>query len=337
MTVDFPLFIRHALCLGIWLGMFCLGTAASRAWARQSVELAWDPSPTDNVAAYNIYFGTNRSIFTDSIIVPDISDVIVPRLEEGKTYYFAVSAVDEDGNESRLSNEISYAVPAPASLAPKLAIPSSEASLAVPAPASLARNPAIAVSGIKALAPSEAPQLVSSPAPMILQTQTFANGDEQSALMEIHTYSVVSGPWEMDSSTNLQNWTPYVSGFGNGNGDGYDVDVYVLLDPTAPKKFFRVVQSRVLTSAPAVTLVPMPIPKVLQTQTFADDNGQPCLMEIYTPSAVAGAWEVESSTDLQNWTPYACGYGNGNGDGCDVDVCVSIDPTAPQMFFRLVQ
>jgi hypothetical protein len=79
-----------------------------------------------------------------------------------------------------------------------------------------------------------------------------------------------------------------------------------------------------------------PAPMVLETQTYFDGNGQPYAMEIDTPSAVYGNWEVDSSTDLKNWTPYQYGYGYGYGDGYDVQVYVSIDPTQPPTFFRAI-
>jgi hypothetical protein len=86
--------------------------------------------------------------------------------------------------------------------------------------------------------------------------------------------------------------------------------------------------------ASAVTLIPPPM--LLQTQTYYDGNGLPYLMEIKTPSTVYGNWEMDSSTNLQSWTPYTYGYGSGTGDGYDVDVYISIDPTQPKMFFRVV-
>ena len=76
---------------------------------------------------------------------------------------------------------------------------------------------------------------------------------------------------------------------------------------------------------------------VLQIQVYLDgNNDQPYAMQIGTPSTVYGNWEVDSSPDLINWTPYAYGSGSGNGDGYDVDVWVPIDPTRPPMYFRAI-
>jgi hypothetical protein len=76
---------------------------------------------------------------------------------------------------------------------------------------------------------------------------------------------------------------------------------------------------------------------VLQTQIIPDENGQPYELEISTDSAVSGSWEMDASTDLQNWIYYTSGTGCGNGDGHDVDVCIPIDAWVPRMFFRVIR
>jgi hypothetical protein len=80
-------------------------------------------------------------------------------------------------------------------------------------------------------------------------------------------------------------------------------------------------------------VVPLPDPSVLQMQTFTDGNGQSYL-EISASAAVYGAWEMDCSTDLQNWNYYYSDYGYGSGN--DVIVDVSLDPNALRMFFRLI-
>jgi hypothetical protein len=86
----------------------------------------------------------------------------------------------------------------------------------------------------------------------------------------------------------------------------------------------------------ASAVAPNPARMLLTTQTYTDGNGQPYLVEINTPTAVFGNWEVDYSTDLKNWTSCQTGYGSGSGDGYDVDVYVPIDPTQQQVFFRAI-
>ena len=116
MSVELAWLIRHSRCLWwlVALGLVCLGSAPNRVCASQSAELTWTDSPDDNVVSYNVYFGTESGVYFDVTNCPDISDVIIPGLEDGTTYYFAVSAVDDAGNESELSNEAYYTVPPPA-------------------------------------------------------------------------------------------------------------------------------------------------------------------------------------------------------------------------------
>jgi hypothetical protein len=96
-------------------------------------------------------------------------------------------------------------------------------------------------------------------------------------------------------------------------------------------------ENRTAYSPEVSAVLPAPAAMVLQTRTYNDENGQPYAMEIYTPSTVSGNWEMDYSSDLQNWAPYTYGYGYGDGDGYDVDAFVSIDSTQPQVFFRVVQ
>ena len=55
------------------------------------------------------------------------------------------------------------------------------------------------------------------------------------------TPTAVSGQWELDYSCDLQNWSAWATGYGNGAGDGTDLQVDVSLDPTQPPMFFRAI------------------------------------------------------------------------------------------------
>lgn len=117
--LNFPLHKRHPQRLGLLFLLLAawLGGASIRALASQSVELTWSPSPNPDVVAYNVYYGTESSNYFGSITFSDVSDVILPGLEGGVTYYFAVSAINAKAEESELSNEASYTAPLPAPLA----------------------------------------------------------------------------------------------------------------------------------------------------------------------------------------------------------------------------
>ena len=66
-----------------------------------------DDSALDNLAGYNIHYGTRAGLYSDTIFVdnPYITSFKVENLPSG-TYYFVVAARNSDGAESTLSNVV---------------------------------------------------------------------------------------------------------------------------------------------------------------------------------------------------------------------------------------
>jgi len=77
----------------------------------QSVTLAWDPSLSTNVVGYKIYYGVASHTYTNVVDVGSATNVTIPGLVKGTTYYFAATAYDSTGGQSDYSNEASYTVP----------------------------------------------------------------------------------------------------------------------------------------------------------------------------------------------------------------------------------
>ncbi|MEI6193824.1 MAG: fibronectin type III domain-containing protein [Verrucomicrobiota bacterium] len=73
-----------------------------------SLTLAWNPSPSSEIVACHLYYGTVSGEYTNIVVVGDVTTVTVPGLLPGVTYFFAITAVNVDGQESDFSNEISY-------------------------------------------------------------------------------------------------------------------------------------------------------------------------------------------------------------------------------------
>lgn len=94
-------------------GIFFTILFAFYATARgsQDVALAWDPSADPIVAGYAIYYGTNSGSYTFRFDAGGNTATAIPGLTEGVTYYFVVTAYDQQGNESDPSNEVVYVVP----------------------------------------------------------------------------------------------------------------------------------------------------------------------------------------------------------------------------------
>lgn len=90
-----------------------------------SVVLSWDPpstnadgTPLDDLAGYNIYYGTASRNYSASINAGDVLNYQVNNLSTGVTYYFTTTAYDTSGNESGYSNEISKTFSVPDTTAP---------------------------------------------------------------------------------------------------------------------------------------------------------------------------------------------------------------------------
>lgn len=82
-----------------------------------SATLTWDApttnedgTPLNDLAGYNIYYGTSSGVYTTTIPTENIITYTVGNLIPG-IYYFVVTAVDTSGNESNYSNEVNKAIP----------------------------------------------------------------------------------------------------------------------------------------------------------------------------------------------------------------------------------
>ncbi|MGD2186698.1 MAG: fibronectin type III domain-containing protein [Desulfobacterales bacterium] len=75
------------------------------------VDLEWDPNTEPELAGYKIYWGTASGNYSFSKDAGKNTTCTVSGLDEGKTYYFAATAYDANGNESGYSNQVSFTVP----------------------------------------------------------------------------------------------------------------------------------------------------------------------------------------------------------------------------------
>jgi hypothetical protein len=77
-----------------------------------TVEVTWLANPLeDHVAGYIVYYGTTsgRYIYADN--VEQNTQVSISNLQEGVTYYFAVTAYNVSGKESIFSDEVRFLIP----------------------------------------------------------------------------------------------------------------------------------------------------------------------------------------------------------------------------------
>ena len=98
----------------------CLAQLTPPSSGPRSVTLAWDVSPSPNIATYFLYIGYNSGQYVDKLNTGNTNQFTVSDLISGKTYYFVATASDGE-QESVFSNEVSYTVasrPLPPTLHP---------------------------------------------------------------------------------------------------------------------------------------------------------------------------------------------------------------------------
>ena len=113
----YVLVLAIVLIIGLPLMSGCAGVAAQSSAltavaTSRSVSLSWSPSPSV-VTGYRVYRSLQSAAFYTLItatLVPGTSfeDLAI---EKGKTYYYVVTAVDAQLNESAFSNEVLATIP----------------------------------------------------------------------------------------------------------------------------------------------------------------------------------------------------------------------------------
>ena len=102
--------ISRLVKYGFGVVLVCL-SAYGIAKGAASASLQWNPNTDPSVTGYNLYFGGASRTYTNMASVGNTTSATVDGLIEGKTYFFAVTAYDVDGDESDYSDETVYIVP----------------------------------------------------------------------------------------------------------------------------------------------------------------------------------------------------------------------------------
>jgi Fibronectin type III domain len=89
-----------------------VAAGCSAVWATQSVSLAWDPSPDTSIAGYTVHYGDVSGAYPSAFDVGNGTSAVIPGLQDGTVYYFAVTAYNLSRLESNNSNEVSHKTPA---------------------------------------------------------------------------------------------------------------------------------------------------------------------------------------------------------------------------------
>ena len=89
--------------------LFALLFAVHPAYAGQAT-VAWDANPDPAVAGYMVYYSQTSGNYSGKIDAGKQTAYTVPNLQDGRTYYYAVTAYDLARAESAFSNEVSATV-----------------------------------------------------------------------------------------------------------------------------------------------------------------------------------------------------------------------------------
>jgi Divergent InlB B-repeat domain/Fibronectin type III domain len=80
-------------------------------YASHSVNLAWNANSEPDLAKYRVYWGLESGTPTESKDVGTMPAATIADLDDGTTYFFTVTAINEAGLESEPSNEVSHTTP----------------------------------------------------------------------------------------------------------------------------------------------------------------------------------------------------------------------------------
>jgi len=92
--------------IGLLRGLAIIGGLWCSHACALSVTLGWDADTGPNIVGYHLRFGTASGVYTQEIQVGNTTTATISTLAAGKIYYFAVTAFDASGLESRPSNEV---------------------------------------------------------------------------------------------------------------------------------------------------------------------------------------------------------------------------------------
>jgi hypothetical protein len=87
-----------------------LATCKTLCTAPKQVTLKWVANTEPDLAGYRAYCGKISRLYTINVSAAKLLAVTVPNLQSG-TYYCAVTAYDNAGNESGFSDEVTKVIP----------------------------------------------------------------------------------------------------------------------------------------------------------------------------------------------------------------------------------
>ncbi len=169
--------------------------------------LKWKPSPSPNVAGYDVYCGTASGSHPTLIFSGDATALALPDQAPETTCYFVVTAYDFDGLESAATPEVFHT-----------------------APPVVAPLPALSLQRRGQTSALTTPNAVAVPAPVLSLQQAPAAG--LTGVFSITASGAIPPAWALEASSDLRAWGTLTTGSNSA------VNVTVAISPK-PRLFFR--------------------------------------------------------------------------------------------------
>ena len=242
-VVESSLFSAISRVLKRLAGALGLGMIACSATAA-NVNLKWNANPETDIASYRVNYGTSSGSRPGAVSAGLNIRASVTGLQEGTTYYFAVTAINLDGLESEPSDEISYQVPVTATgpVAVSKSATTGEDTpvaigLAASDPNSLALTYSIVSGPAKGTLSGTAPNLTYTPATDANGADSFTykanNGtvDSNTATVSISVSPVNDLPIAVSKSANTNEDTPVAIALSANDIDGDSLTYSIVSGP----------------------------------------------------------------------------------------------------------
>ncbi len=71
-----------------------------------TVTVSWSANTESDLAGYRIYYGAFSGKYDNEIDVGNVTSFVIRDIEDGTTYFFALTAYDDSSNESGFSDEV---------------------------------------------------------------------------------------------------------------------------------------------------------------------------------------------------------------------------------------
>ncbi len=91
-------------------------------FAGDALKISWNANTENDLAGYRVYYGRSAGNYETVLNAGNVTTQTLNNLSAGSTYYVAITAIDQAGNESRPSQEVSVVIPPGVTPAPAVTV-----------------------------------------------------------------------------------------------------------------------------------------------------------------------------------------------------------------------